>query len=246
MSLLGRLFGSKPQALMRDVAALASPHAVPAVQVRLDDVPSRSHVGGRPNLPQGADWPTRNGVRLDFLARLSLAEIHDAAQMDWLPAIGALLFFYDLERQPWGYDPADRGSWAVLLVHDLEGAATAADPLPNAGPRIPFRYAHFRPIQSLPSWERKSIESLGLSDAESEELMRLADQAFGDKPKHQIGGFPVPVQGDDRASCRLNAGRFQAKRRPPSCESWSCYQTQPCGRTSSRGRGVETAVPVRQ
>jgi uncharacterized protein YwqG len=197
MSLFGRLLRSKPKTPMRDVAALAAPHAVPAVHVSLDNARSRSHFGGRPNLPEGTDWPTRNGFRLDFLARLSLAEIQRAGPLDWLPSTGALLFFYDLDRQPWGYDPADRGSWAVLLVGDLEAPATAADALPTSGPRIPFRFAHFHPIQSLPSSERESIESLDLSDAESEELMRLTDQVFGTKPKHQVGGFPSPVQGDD-------------------------------------------------
>lgn len=182
---------------MRDVASLAAPYAVPAVHVVLDDVPSRSHFGGRPNLPEGTDWPTRNGVRLDFLARLSLADIQRAGPLDWLPSTGALLFFYDLERQPWGYDPADRGSWAVLLVGDVEAPAIAADAATASRPGIPFRFAHFRSIQSMPSGERAQIESLGLSDAESEQLMLVSDLAFGTKPKHQIGGFPSPVQGDN-------------------------------------------------
>ncbi len=197
MSLLDRLFGSKPRPPMRNVAALTAPHAAPALHLTLDDAPSRSHIGGEPVLPEGMNWPTRNGVRLDFLARLSLADVHRAGAIDWLPARGALLFFYDVERQPWGFDPVDRGSWAVVLVDDLEAAATAADPLPANGRKIPFRFAHFRLIQSLPSWERASIEALGLNDPESEELMRLTDEVFEAKPKHQVGGFPAPVQGDD-------------------------------------------------
>jgi uncharacterized protein YwqG len=108
-----------------------------------------------------------------------------------------LLFFYDLERQPWGFDPADRGSWVVLLVDDLDAPATPADPLPANGPVLPFRFAHFQPIQSLPSRERAPIEALELNDAESNELMRLTNEVFGTKPKHQVAGFPTPVQGDD-------------------------------------------------
>lgn len=197
MSLLNRLFGSKPQPPMRDVAALAAPHSAPALHVTLNDAPSRSHVGGEPNLPEGIDWPTRKGARLDFLARLSLADIHRAGPIGWLPARGALLFFYDLERQPWGFDPADRGSWAVLLVDDLEASVAAADQLAANRAVLPFRFAHFRLVQSLPSWERASIGALGLNEPESEELMRLTDEVFDNKPKHQVGGFPAPVQGDE-------------------------------------------------
>jgi len=182
---------------MRDIASLVAPYAAPALHVTLGDSPSRSHVGGEPNLPEGRNWPTRNGIRLNFLARFSLAEVHAAGTINWLPPTGALLFFYDMERQPWGYDPADKGSWAVLLVDDLKVPASAADPLPINSPKIPFRFAQFRSIQSLPSPERKSMEALSLNDAEFDELMRLTDEVFASKPKHQIGGFPAPVQEDE-------------------------------------------------
>ncbi len=38
--------------------------------------------------------------------------------MDWLPRIGLLLFFYDMETEPWGFDPEDRGGWSVIHVPD--------------------------------------------------------------------------------------------------------------------------------
>lgn len=196
-SLFRRLFSKKPQPPTRDVAALTAPCAVPALHLVLSEAPSRSHIGGEPGLPAGMDWPSHNGIKLDFLARLSLAELHRASPVEWLPAQGALLFFYDLEGQPWGFDPADRGRWRVLLVEDLDQPATPADARPGPGPTICFRSAHYRLIQSLPSWERPSIAALGLNAPESDALQDLADRGFAGKPKHQIGGFPAPVQGDD-------------------------------------------------
>ena len=197
MSIFNRLFKSNPQPPVRDVAALTAPYAVPAVHVRQSDVVSRSHAGGQPNLPGDTKWPSRNGVPLDFLARISLAEVQDAVRIDWLPPSGALLFFYDLERQTWGFDPADRGSWAVLHVEDLDDDQIASLHQSSDSGRIPFRSFRFVPFQSLPSWERESIKALDLSDAESDALFKIADSAFGGRPAHQIGGFPTPVQGDD-------------------------------------------------
>ena len=197
MSIFGRLIRSTSQLPVRDVAALTAPYAVPAVHVQLSDATSRSHAGGQPNLPEDTEWPTRNGVPLNFLARISLAEVQDAVRIDWLPTSGALLFFYDLKRQTWGFDPADRGSWAVLHVEDLDDAQTASLGQSTDGGEIPFHSFRFVPFRSLPSWERNSIRALNLSNAESDALLEIADSAFGGRPKHQIGGFPTPVQGDD-------------------------------------------------
>lgn len=182
---------------MRDVAALADSLAVPAVQVMKTDTPSLSHFGGSPNLPANTAWPDFKGRKLGFLARLSLSEIQTALPIDWLPSGGALLFFYDMKEQPWGFDPKDRGSCAVLLVPDLAQASSA----PDSGVDtdlcpLPYHGVSFRRVSVLPSWERDSVSALTLSDAEADAYCELVDQVFGDHPKHQVGGLPAPVQGD--------------------------------------------------
>ena len=61
-----------------------------------------------------------------------------------------------------------------------------------------------RPIGSLPSWERRPVEELALTDAEHETLTDLSEQVFGGRPHHQVGGFPMPVQGDSmELECQL-------------------------------------------
>lgn len=202
MSILRRIFGkqadSRRRAVpMRDVAGLATSLAVPAVQVLKSDTPSMSHFGGSPSLPATIVWPDFKGRKLGFLARLSLSEIQTAMPIDWLPSTGALLFFYEMKEQPWGFDPKDRGSCAVLLVPDLAHASSASDPGgdPELCP-LPYYGVSFQQVNVLPSWERDSVSPLTLSNAEADVYCELVDQVFGDQPKHQVGGLPAPVQGD--------------------------------------------------
>lgn len=197
-NIFSRWFGKKDDdEPVRDVAALAARLAAPAVHIVKTDVPSRSHFGGVPNLPVGVDWPERKGTRLGFLARLSLSEMRRAHPIDWLPHDGALLFFYDLDQQPWGFDPMDRGSAAVLRVPDLPDPVAQPDPgTKRHESTLPHRNAAFRRIDTMPSVERDATSSLELSDKESDLYIDLANDAFSGTPKHQVAGFPAPVQGD--------------------------------------------------
>jgi uncharacterized protein YwqG len=181
----------------RDVAALAAPLAVPAVHVVAADAPSRSHFGGSPNLPPDIAWPRRDGKVLTFLARLSLPELQQAHRIDWLSDAGALLFFYDVDNQPWGFDPKDSGGWAVLSVPDLSTPLTRHDAAVPSGPALPLRTLAFRRIDVLPSFERDSVRRLELSDKESDRYDELSQAVFRVAPKHQVGGYPAPVQGDE-------------------------------------------------
>jgi len=200
------LFGKKEKDVpMRDVSALATPLATPAIHVVSDSTPSRSHFGGSPELPSDIAWPLRGGMKLGFLARLSLAEIQIALPIDWLPQSGALLFFYDMEKQPWGFDPKDRGSWSVLLVPDLAAPTEQLDEGPNGNDSpFPHRNVSFRSIEVLPSLERDSMSALSLTREESDEYFNISDIPFSDMPKHQVAGFPAPVQGDSmELECQL-------------------------------------------
>jgi uncharacterized protein YwqG len=131
-----------------------------------------------------------------------MAEIAAAHRLDWLPKTGALLFFYDIDEMPWGFDPKDRGSWVVLSVPDL------ADPVcvksradGNAIGGLSIRFAALR---SIPSTDRKEVAALRLDDVEFDAFCDLAAASYGQNPKHQIGGFPQPVQGDGmELECQL-------------------------------------------
>lgn len=140
-------------------------------------------------------WPEWKGRRLSFLARVSLPELHRVRKFDWLPSEGALLFFYDVDEQPWGFDPRDRGGCAVLHVDDLEQPLSSTAEV-ESDECFPRRNIAFREVLTFPSTERPEVEVLGLSDRELEMYCELLDEPFHGLPKHQMGGLPAPVQGD--------------------------------------------------
>jgi uncharacterized protein YwqG len=188
---------------MRNIATLADALATPAVHLVAVDQPSKSYLGGSPRLPAGMAWPVWQGRPLGFLVRLSLSEVHRAHRIDWLPAEGALLFFYDVEEQPWGFDPKDRGSCVVLHTADLDEPVgpTQED---EADAYCPRRNLEPRRIAVFPSSERPEVAALSLSDEESEAYWEWMDSPFDGLPRHQVGGLPAPVQGDGmELECQL-------------------------------------------
>ncbi len=54
--------------------------SAPAIHLKHTSDPSLSHLGGLPRLADGVSWPMRNGKRMGFLARLSLAELQAAPE----------------------------------------------------------------------------------------------------------------------------------------------------------------------
>ena len=142
------------RAHLRDVRR--SPQlAVPAVHAVKTDASSLSHFGGGPRLPPGVEWPERNGKKLAFLARLSLAEIHRAGALTGCRA-PALCCFSMTSTNSRGFDPADRGGSAVLLVPDLPWPTLQrGGGLERQTSPFPYRNVVFRSIQVLPSWERE-------------------------------------------------------------------------------------------
>jgi uncharacterized protein YwqG len=193
MGIIARLFGRRndPPPPGRDVAALIAPLSRPAVHLVKSADETRSFFGGAPLLPSTV-WPSKGGTPLTFLASIDLASLSETLPVPWLPSSGRLLFFYDLEQQPWGFDPKDRGGWAVVFVgDDMTSPPSVSGPL-----TLPVHHVSFQKITSYPSWERPEVAALRLTDSESDRLIDLASSVYGDSPGHQIGGFPNPIQSD--------------------------------------------------
>jgi uncharacterized protein YwqG len=204
---LERLFSTKRVLAKppRDVEALIGSLLATALHLVKSEERSRSHFGGVPNLPLGIAWPERKGRRLGFLARLSLADLQQAGVIEWLPVSGALLFFYDLLDQPWGYDPADRGGAVVLHVADLE-APLAIQDRDDQGMvvSISHRDIAFRNIRTSPPSDHDEVQALQLTDEELDALFELEAAVFQEHPRHQVAGYPSPVQGSDMdLECQL-------------------------------------------
>jgi len=202
MSFFSRLFGrGTPEPtgpLPRDVEALTLPFATSAVHAVHCQDWTPSQLGGSPLATPDLAWPSRDGRPLAFLARIDLTQLQRTHPIEWLPPSGALLFFYDVAEQPWGFDPKDGDGWRVVYIEKPEGLAEMPFPSTlDAANRLPRQFLSFQTIRSYPSFERDAISVLRFNDAECRQYEELQLQPFGDRPRHQLTGYPTPIQGDE-------------------------------------------------
>lgn len=149
-----------------------------------------SHYGGRPAVPKEFVWPRHRERPLDFVLQVDLSELAGFRTGLDLPTTGTLLFFYDCERQPWGFDPADAGGARVVLVPEGEASDAVATKGPSPFPLTPFR---FRQIETVPNPWSYLVDELRPTADERHELDRL--QEWKSHSGAQIGGHPDPIQG---------------------------------------------------
>ena len=174
-----------------EILAEVKAYSVPALMLRKTSAATKSYLGGDPYLPPGVTWPSRDGKALTFLASLDLEEIWATGVIPWLPRQGKLLFFYDVENQPWGFDPKDRGGWSVIHV-DRIGTDVAAEI-----PTLPQVFVDLEKFESLPDWQRFDSLGIALEDGDVDAYVDGYLEWLGESAIHQAGGYPRPVQGDD-------------------------------------------------
>ena len=209
MGFFDRFFGggARQPLPLEEVGKLVSPLAAPAIQFVPAPGETPCYFGGEPQLPAGVAWPEKAGRPLPFLASIDLPSVAAAIELEWLPRTGRLLFFYDVDEQPWGFDPKDRGGWTVLYEDERAAAASSTTTVKA----LPMRFVSARRIASLPSYERPEISALGMSDDQSDALIELGESVYGGMPCHQMGGFPNPVQGDAmELECQLASNGMYA------------------------------------
>jgi len=208
--------------------------ALPAIAIELeecdeDSLPvGASKIGGRPDMPLDAAWPTTGDAPLQFLAQIALAHTapHDAEGA--LPHEGLLQFFYDAEEQPWGFDPQDRGGWRVLCHGSAAGQLTrCAAPGPaDSEPFTPCALA-VEPVLTLPPFGNE-LDDLGLTGGEADLYLDLLPDMT---PGTCLLGHPAQVQGDMRLECQLASSRIyvgdpegyrsaEAEARRPGAADW--------------------------
>lgn len=185
-----------PAAAARAVIATLRPLARPAVVLEQADRPTVCRLGGFPRLPATAAWPDRKGRPLSFIAELDLTALRASAGPDWLPAMGLLQVFFDVEQEPWGFDPADRDGWKVLMTDGPTGQALPRPPgLLSDQVFAPVALAG-RSALTYPTTERFSLPPDIAGTFDFEAVHAFMDAGLGDGPRHQVGGFPSPIQGD--------------------------------------------------
>lgn len=196
----------------RDIDGLARPLLKPALLLTRSAGSTRSHLGGSPHMPPGFVWPRCGERPLSFLAAIDLAEVATAARthqvpgLDFLPEGGTLLFFYDDDAQPWGFDPADRNGWRVIHLPTSATSLSAAAPPVDSEP-LPPHHLGFEKIFVAPDMQSDAIEALNLSDEEEDNYIDYAIDRYPDgTPHHQMGGYPDVVQNPGmELECQLAA-----------------------------------------
>lgn len=190
----------------RDFDALMQSLSRPAIHIIKTGGPSNSYFGGAPPDYDGFLWPTTAGRPLGFIACLDLSQIPRCADMEWLPAAGRLLFFYDLEEQPWGVDPKDHHGWRVIYVPhaiSLRGKVHPPNEL-GANSRLPCSYVAFQTIRLPPPWNHPDVNSLQFDEDENEAYANFRSSLFGKEPHHQFTGYPDVIQGAEmELECQL-------------------------------------------
>lgn len=193
----------RPKDPPRGMESLVGPLGRPAAHVVRTDAPSGSYLGGSPPASTDISWPRVSGRPLGFLALVELGELAAITAVDWLPLSGALLFFYDMKEQPWGFDPKHRGGWAVqYLPSSVAGVEVPAPRDLSKEYMLPKSNVAFSRVTTFPS-AVEELAHLELTDEELEAYCDFQDAQFSGKPQHQIGGFANPIQGDMELECQL-------------------------------------------
>jgi uncharacterized protein YwqG len=152
-----------------------------------------SRIGGAPDGPRDFQWPKVNGTPLAFLLQLDLATLRKEGGESELPDRGRLLFFYDLEGNPWGGSPDDAGRWKV--VYD-RSESPAPIPWPSSIPdelrSRPTRLTLYRVPALLPRW---SPAVLALPEATQDALYDLNHELDRFDTRHKVLGVADPLQG---------------------------------------------------
>lgn len=185
-----------PSAATRIVLDAARAKAQRAVVLERGEGRTACRLGGTPQLPDSLAWPQRKGRPISFIAELDLAAIRAVGGPDWLPVSGFLHLFYDAEEQPWGFDPADRDRWQIIVSEDVL-EPTMKRPLALSGDAVfvPVTLKG-RSAMTYPTTERLDLSPEVGRAFEFEPVQALLDSDLGIGPRHQVGGYPSPIQGD--------------------------------------------------
>lgn len=170
---------------------------------------NRSRIGGKPLTPAGFRWPACTRRSLDFLLQLELSVLAPLALPGALPSAGLLTFFYDLDNQPWGYDPKELDGSRVVLITDSDVSPTAG---PDSEFVLPMRALDFGHAKTLPSFGSRAYDRLkeeaALSHAEEDtyfEYLEKFERQFYPVPSglHRLFGHSSNIQGDMQLEAQL-------------------------------------------
>jgi uncharacterized protein YwqG len=174
-----------------------------------------SRLGGAPDMPAAATWPTWRGRSLSFVAQFNLADVAPHDTRGLLPPTGWVAFFYDALEQPWGNDPADRDRAVVQYYPAAEVLTTR--PLPpdltaETYTAFPAAALTFAPELTLPNpWDEDlPLPEDALTEAQRAAYGFLLLTQHGDGTSRLLGNSDN-LQGPMRVQCALAASRSNGR-----------------------------------
>lgn len=163
-----------------------------------------SKLGGLPDLPARFEWPLNGERPLEFLLQLNLTALRGMEMARLLPRTGVLSFFYDTEKQPWGFTPSDRSGFRV--VHFQEMSTFLRRQVPPGGHVLDERALDFFPRISIPHPGSQAGDTLeirsGMMDWELDRYAEFAseyERAQGpplSDTNHHFLGYSENIQND--------------------------------------------------
>jgi len=165
-----------------------------------------SRLGGIPDVPEDFEWPTREDKPLTFIMQLRLSDLAQYDLESVLPTNGWLYYFYDVDKQPWGFHGQESG-WSVTYIKD-ETTKLSRISYPKTQHQafelkaLPLFLLSFNRILSVPSavWEHpygyQTYHALAFNDYDEENAYMYFSFDFSPEasPSHQILGYANHIQ----------------------------------------------------
>lgn len=172
--------------------------------------------GGQPDVPSDFAWPTYEGKNYDdilkerplaFLLQINCEELAQYDTEHLLPDHGLLSFFYEMDSQPWGFDPKDKGCARVYWFEDTSSLSPTDFPADLEDEyKFPMIQIDLSSKVSYPSGEDFSYVS---TDREDDDAFTTAwEQLTGESPEEwaersQLLGWPDVIQNSMFEECDL-------------------------------------------
>jgi uncharacterized protein YwqG len=169
-----------------------------------------SKLGGSPDVPVGFLWPANGSRPLDFLLQIDLAEAARYDATGLLPGSGLLSFLYDLEMQPWGYDPRELQGFRATYTPD--GTPLERRPVPHPDCALDGFGLTFSAGLTLPVFGSRDFERLeasaGMADVEASAYFKFASRLSAGPggpncPRHRLLGHADNIQDDMQLEAQL-------------------------------------------
>jgi uncharacterized protein YwqG len=168
-----------------------------------------SKIGGHPDMPASAVWPTFRGDRpLSFLAQINLEQVPPEQRLADLPASGIIYFFSVYGWQAEGTSDPDmpagdpQQDWTQILYHDDAATPLQRRSTPERTSEYPAGKVTFHSTLCLPiSVEEPTVAALELEEEQADQFDEMnsaftyiANYADGPHNRHLLLGYADWVQ----------------------------------------------------